>query len=448
MLKPELKLLRKHINQNINHMKRLFLLLFICSPSLYAQQKTGELSKLINESFSYFPQFREMEQGIDIEQQKIGLAKTAGLPVLDINGSYNYINPVSEIVVPGEQQISFQTIPKNNYKAALNGSYTLLDFGVVKAKVDRAKAALQSAKDNLDYNKNQMAAQVANIYYQVIYLKSAIEIQNSVIAFLETNRKDTEIKYKNGDALKYDVLSIQSSIDQENNRKIDLQNTLNKQYILMEYATGKKVEVSVRSFLLPGLETAADASHALEIAQQYNPEYKLLKSKIKEAEMELAISKTGGKPSLTLTAGTGYSNGYAPDIDQFRYNYTAGATLSIPIYRGGQIKKQNHISKSQLDQAKLGTQTLNNTFDRNIRQTLADIASNRSSLVNALGQINQAKEAQKLAQSRYKNGIGTNLELINASTNVQRAELTRLQYEYQLCTAQIEMARLTGITYW
>jgi outer membrane protein len=79
---------------------------------------------------------------------------------------------------------------------------------------------------------------------------------------------------------------------------------------------------------------------------------------------------------------------------------------------------------------------------------LIDISSNTSSLMNAARQVQEAKEAQKLAHSRYRNGIGTNLELTNASTNVQRAELTNLQYKYQLCVAQLAMAKLTGLKYW
>ncbi|HWW41277.1 TolC family protein, partial [Pedobacter sp.] len=195
-----------------------------------------------------------------------------------------------------------------------------------------------------------------------------------------------------------------------------------------------------------GLEDGAEQS--LEHAWNYNPEFKLLKDRIAQAEAELALSKTGGRPSLTLNAGTGYTNGYAPDIDRFRYNYTAGVTLNIPIYQGGRAKKQERLSESQLKQTRFAQETLNNTFKSNIKQILTDINSNRSSLVNAGGQVTEAKEAQKLAQSRYKNGIGTNLELTSASTNVQKAELTRLQYEYQLCLAQVEMARLTGIKYW
>ena len=66
----------------------------------------------------------------------------------------------------------------------------------------------------------------------------------------------------------------------------------------------------------------------------------------------------------------------------------------------------------------------------------------------AKGQIEDAKYAEQLAASRFKNGAGTNLELTNASTNVQRSELTKLQYEFQLCLAKVELAKLMGYQYW
>ena len=149
-----------------------------------------------------------------------------------------------------------------------------------------------------------------------------------------------------------------------------------------------------------------------------------------------------------MSGGTGYKNGFTPDIDKFRYNYSAGVTLNIPIYQGGRAKKQVRLSQSQLAQSKFSEESLSNTYRKDIAQTMLDINSNRSSLLNSERQITEAKEAQKLAHSRYKNGIGTNLELTNASTNVQRAELTNLQYKYQLCLAQLTIARLTGLKYW
>lgn len=431
-------------------MKKLFIIISILSISsaLHAQRNNPDLKTLINQSFSYFPQFKELGQALNVEEQRIALAKSSGLPSVQATGSYRYVNPVSQISIPtGAQALEFQIMPNNNYSTMLNASYTLWDFGTVKAGVDRAKEGLQYAKDNLEFNQQQMAFQVGNIYYQIAYLKDAIAIQDSVINFLEVNKKDTEVKFKNGDALKYDVLSIQSSIDQEGNRKIELQNSLNKQYALMEYTTGAKFNINASDFVFPA-ENQAGIDQALESAQSNNPEFRLIRDRIKQAEADLKVSKTGGKPSLVMNAGTGYTNGYTPDIDQFRYNYSAGITLNIPIYQGGRAKKQVRLSQSQLAQSKFSEETLSNTYRKDIQQAIIDINSNTSSLVNSARQIAEAKEAQKLAHSRYKNGIGTNLELTNASTNVQRAELTNLQYKYQLCIAQLTIARLTGLKYW
>lgn len=432
-------------------MKRFIFILFIslCSIHGFAQQAPSDLKTLINQSFSYFPAFKELDQAADVENQRIELAKAAGQPTVSAIASYNYLHPVSVVTIPtGDQAIKLNIMPNNNYKTMVNGSYTLWDFGIVKTGVDRAKAGLQYAKDNIQYNKNQMAFQVASIYYQIAYLKSAIAIQDSVISFLQFNKRDTEIKLKNGDALKYDVLSIQSSIDQENNRKIDLQNNLSKQYNLMQYATGVQVSKERTDFVFPNSADKGDAGDILANAKTGNAEYLLLKDKIDLAEAELKMSLIQGKPSLVLNAGTGFANGYVPDINKFRYAYQAGVTLNIPIYQGGRIKKQVSLSQGQLLQSKLAEQSLDNTFRKDIEQALTDIESNRSSLINAQQQIQEAKEAQKFAQSRFRNGTGTNLELTSASTNVQRAELTHLQYEYQLCVASLELARLEGLVYW
>lgn len=431
-------------------MKKLIIIISFLSLSaaLHAQENAADLKTLINQSFTYFPQFKELGQAVDVEQQRIELAKSAGLPSVQATGSYRYMDPVSTISIPaGDQVLAFQIMPHHNYNTSVDASYTLWDFGVVKAGVDRAKAGLEYAKDNLIFNQNLMAFQVGNIYYQIAYLKDAIAIQDSVINFLLDNKKDTEIKFKNGDALKYDVLSIQSSIDQEGNRKIDLQNSLNKQYALMEYTTGTKISGSSSNFIFP-VENRYDLNEALAEAQNNNPEFKLIKDRIKQAEAELAASQTGGKPSLVMSAGTGYKNGFTPNIDAFKFNYAAGITLNIPIYQGGRAKKQVRLSQSQLTQSKYSEESLSNTYRKDIQQAMVDITSNTNSLVNSGRQVAEAKEAQKLAHSRYKNGIGTNLELTNASTNVQRAELTNLQYKYQLCIAQLAVAKLTGLKYW
>jgi outer membrane protein len=89
-----------------------------------------------------------------------------------------------------------------------------------------------------------------------------------------------------------------------------------------------------------------------------------------------------------------------------------------------------------------------NQYKKDLMQALTDINSAQERIKNTEGQIQQTKAAEKLAYQQLKNGVGTHLEITLASNRVQQASFTRLQYEYQLCLAQLELARLTGAKYW
>jgi len=60
---------------------------------------------------------------------------------------------------------------------------------------------------------------VATTYYNIVFMKKAIEIQDSVIAFLNDNRNIVESKLKNGDAIKVDLLNIQAQVDMKSTEK-------------------------------------------------------------------------------------------------------------------------------------------------------------------------------------------------------------------------------------
>jgi outer membrane protein TolC len=96
----------------------------------------------------------------------------------------------------------------------------------------------------------------------------------------------------------------------------------------------------------------------------------------------------------------------------------------------------------------MAVESLSSTYKKDIEQALTDISTNLERIKNTRGQIDQAKAAQILATNRLKGGTGTNLEITNAGTNMQRAALTKLQYEYQLCLAKVELTRLMGYQYW
>lgn len=429
-------------------MKKLlfFSFVFFSQHAMAQTAANNELKGLINKSFEYFPRVKEVENTVLTAEAKMDLVKLNSQPLVIGSAGYSYVAPVAEVTFPVNGQdklLKFQ--PNHNYNIAANGSYTLFDFGKQKATLEKAKTDVQYAKDNALFLKTQLANQVAIIYYNIIYFKKAMVIEDSVIAYLNEQQRITQSKLQNGEAIKIDLLNIQASRDNEITRKEDLENNLQKQLNLLEYTTGITA-TSGNDFDFN--ISLASIDEALNTATTNNLDFKIAGDKIQQAQNDINITKVSDKPNVNLNAGLGFRNGYVPQIYDFKFNYVGGISFAVPLYGGGKSKQQIKLQETIVKQNQLSQETLVSTYKKDIAQALTDIKTNLERIKNSQTQIDESYAAATIAASRFKNGVGTNLEITNASTNVQRAEFTKLQYQYQLCLAKLELARLTGNVYW
>lgn len=424
-------------------MKNICLLLvsiFLSNFSFTQVKANSDLKKLINQSFSFFPKIQEVENTVKTGEEKLALTSLNKTPDISFSTSYNYIMPKISFPINGRE---IQFAPVNNIGASVGTTYTLLDFGRLKSSINKAKADIEISKDNVKMAKNQLANQIAAIYYNIVYFKKAIIIQDSIIDYFKQNKQLAENKMKSGDMLQIDVLNLQSNIDAEQNKKIDLINNLNKQLNLLEYTTGAKLSNGdVFDFDLD--------MNAINIgtAEANNPEFKLAKDKVISSQKDVDIAKLNSKPRLSLNAATGIKNGYVPDVNEIRFNYLAGLTFSLPIYGFGKTKQQIKFQESIVKQYQLSQTTLLSTYKKDILQTMLDINSSVERIANTESQLQATKQAQQITASRYRNGVATYLDVTAAATNVEKAAFSKLQYEYQLCQSKVELARLLGFEYW
>lgn len=429
-------------------MKKTFFIIISCviTVSAYAQVSANpELKTIINQAFAYFPKIKEAENLIDISQQKLELSQVNN-PVVDGNLTYNYVLPKIEVPFSIDGQVkNIQFFPVHNINGNISAGYTVFDFGRLKAAIEKSKTDLKYSQDNVENVKTLLASQVANIYYGIAYLRHAIDIEDSTIAFLEDNKKIAQSRFNNGTGLKIDELTLQSQIDAERNNKQDLLNNLQKQYNLLAY-TANTMQVNNNTFDFSVL--MRDTSSLLSDAISLNPEIKLAFDKLDQSKADLDITKHNDKPIVTLGGSAGIKNGYLPNIGEMRPNLALGASLKIPIYSGGKTKKQIQINESLVKQNDLSIQSLQAQYKKDIEQAVSDIQTNMAKINNTSSQIDNALAQKKLASTRYINGVGTQTEITSAAVALQRIQLTKLLYQYQLCLSNIELARLSGYAYW
>jgi outer membrane protein TolC len=399
----------------------------------------GELKNLLNQSLQYFPKVKEVQQSVQLAEDKLTLTELNKYPDITMDASYAYVQPKIEVAF-GEK--TFQFAPVHNVSGALNGTYTLFDFGRLASNIQKAKLELQTSKHVAEQLKHSLFFQISQLYYQIIYAKKAIEIQNQVLQLLTENKTIIETQLKNGNAIQLDLLTIQSKIDNELNRKIDLETNLKKLLNLLNYATGvatiseTQLSISLKNYT---------SDEAMQMALIHNPSIAIAKDKVNVTKADVAITKLNERPYVGMKASVGSRNGYLPQINDPRFNYNAGIGFSVPLFNGGKIKQQIKIQERSLALSETNVVAQIHDFEKDIQAALIDIQSNQARIKNAGTQIEQAALAQKLSVSKLKNGTATPIEITSTNADYQRAMLNQLQYQYQLCNAQLELIKLMGV---
>jgi outer membrane protein len=424
----------------------LFLFITLVATTAKAQSIPEELRGLINQANTNFPRLKEQQQQLRVGEVHVDIARSAYQPNITGNGTYQYVTPVAKATLPingSDRVIQFQ--PNHNMNANIGIGQTIYDFGRTDASILQATDQVQLLRRNLELTRQTLGYQVAAAYYGIGFLQKSIVVQDSVIKVAQGNIQIFANRLQNGEALQYDLLTQQVRLKTAQNRKIDLQNNLERQRALLTYLTGDpnpaispaaaQFEAQVQPFTLEG---------SLQTAQSNNKEVQLAQDRVRVAQTDILANERSGRPNLSFSGSAGFKNGYLPEIGNMRFNIAAGVNLTVPIYSGKRYSLQNQAARLNLDASRYAVENANAQLRQNLEQLNADIRSNQQRLQNLETQVLQARKALEIAQIRLRSGVITPVELQSAETGIEEAELARLNYQYQLLLNYLEYKRLLG----
>ncbi|GAB3641397.1 hypothetical protein GCM10027423_20330 [Spirosoma arcticum] len=429
--------------------------LFLTALTVQAQpvQIPDDLRALVQQANANYPVLKQQQQQIQAGEVRVDIARTALKPNVSGNASYQYLNPVAKATLPvngRDQTIQFQ--PNHNVNAYLGVGQTIYDWGRTNAAVRQATDNVQLLRRTLDITQQNLVYQVAAAYYGVGFLQRSLAVQDSVINTAGANVRLLSIRLQNGDALEYDVLTQAVRVKSAQNRRIEIQNQLERQLAVLTYLTGNANPVVAGA----AAQFSAEATGGLGTTQPYNldgdvqsvlaqsKDVQLAQDRVRQAETDILASDLAGRPSLGFTGSAGYRNGYLPEINNPRFNIAAGVALTVPIYSGKRNQLQNQVAQLNLNATRYAVENANAQLRQSIALLNADIRSNQTRLANLDTQVQQARKALQIANARLRNGVITNVELQSAETGVEEAELGRLNFQYQLLLNQLELKRLLG----
>lgn len=379
------------------------------------------------------------------------------LPTIKGTGSYQY-NPILQ-----KQQIDLHnfdpSVPAGTYQPVAFGlthnvagevrlDQVLFDPSVLVAL--QARKTLEELADrNVKRSEIDVKVAVYKAYYNILAANKALTILKSNIANLERSLAEAKEIYKNGLVEKLDVdrLSVQMTNLQTEATK--LRNVIEVGTAALKYQMGMPMAQKVE--LTDSLTTEAIAEQSVSTDNfDYSQriEYQVLQSQKRAYEYDLKRYKLMGVPSLSLFASTGALRG-SSKFDYFQsqswYGYVStGLQLSVPIFSGFQRKRQVDQAYLTVKKTEENMQNLKLSIDLEQSQSASSFRNNLLTLQAQEENMKLAQDVYNTTQIKYREGVGSSLEMTNANNDLLTAQQNYFDALYNTIVAKIDYLKAYG----
>lgn len=288
------------------------------------------------------------------------------------------------------------------------------------------------------------SADVLIAYYEAVLLQAQIKATDEVIRYNEERVKITDSRFKSGLGPKTDLLQAQIDLNNQKQVRLDLVLALTnaKQYLNSLLARDVLMQFEVAdSIPITQLVNRAELEQKMF---SNNPSLLAFEAEQKVAALTYRENRTQYFPTIVGSAGYNFvrnQNTAGFTLYSQVYGWNAGLTLSMPIYSGGALRRQDQINRIQMQTADYNYENAKLSARLVLAQSLNIFDSYMLSL--ALEEENKtlATENMKLSLERLRLGQGTALEVGQAQATFAGVLYQLAGLQYQVKVSEINIHR-------
>jgi outer membrane protein len=384
------------------------------------------LKYIIKQVISSYPSVKIAEEAIRNADSRISLAKTGYNPEVDMSANFTNLGPVTKLTLPSFG--TFQLYPGNNYSASVNVKQLIYDFGRTKQSIELENEGKAIGEQTLEQVKQKLSLYTVSNFYTLLYLQAAIKIKDEQLAALKEHLQYIEKVMATGSATEYQVLTTKVKISNVESQKVDLIAAQTAQQAALNSLLGDnkvnnpvvKNEISVNPPEIP-------ADSILSYAYRNRDEVLINEKRASLAELKLGMTKLQNKPYLSLQASGGAKNGYIPYLNRLTPNYVIGMGLRVPLFDGGKNKYNISQAQSAITTISYESEYTKRNISNEVSESKALMFAAGKKVNQSELQLKQALKAYTLAETSFKSGIISNLDLLDANTSVSETSLMLLK---------------------
>ncbi|MES3002084.1 MAG: efflux transporter outer membrane subunit [Pseudomonadota bacterium] len=329
--------------------------------------------------------------------------------------------------------------------AGINFSYELDLFGRLSRASEAAALDAQAREALLQSTRLLVQAETAQTYLALRAIDAERALVRETVSAYQGTLRLTHRRHQAGDIAELDVARVASELASTESEAL----ALDRRRAELEHALAVLVGDAASNFSLGSGEWSTALPQipagipATVLARR--PDVSAAQSSILAAQARVGVAKAAWFPQLSLTATGGYAS---PELgDLFKWSARAwgiGALMSLPIFDGGRREAGVQGAQAQLDAALAGYRGQVLVAFKEVEDQLSSLRLLQEQAQAQARAVTSASRATVLSESRYRNGMDSQLELLDARRSELRNRRQALQVKASQYQATVSLIRALG----
>lgn len=430
------------------------------TPVAAQQVVTLSLSEAVDYALENNPSTKNARLELLISKATIKETTARGLP--QINGAYNldYNPKIPVVFLPNRPPFGDPTNPSDVIPARFGVSYSsglgvtvsqMIFDGSFFVGLRAAKTLLELTNKDLKKAEIDVVENVKKAYFGVLVNQQRIRLAGANLSRIDTLLKETTALNEAGFVEKIDVSRVQV---QRNNTYTQIQRgqaalDISKQILKLQMGIPVEYEVEL-SESLQELTTKDELLQLVGVEGAERIEIDQVATQITLVGLDLKNNLSQYMPKINFV-GNVRRSGAGNELDRV-FNQTnwfgsslVGVSMSVPIFDG--FSKAARIQKNRVQLTQLENQRsfLKESFKSELYAAKANLRNDLNILEVQEANLQLATEVYQIARIKYKEGIGSNLEVVNADAALIEAEINYLGALYDGLISKINLEKALGV---
>ena len=335
------------------------------------------------------------------------------------------------------QTQSETNLRQEDYNVTLKLQHNLYTGGAVTSQMAISRLNLEKQNYELQEIASRVAMDVRIAFNELLLNRAKVRVRQDSVRVLDEELKNQEQSFSAGIVSNLNVQRAEVALANERPELFNAETQLKNSYLRLGDLFGAGVDLrgDARPFEISGelqyQSNHADLNDCLARADSNRPVIKARQKDIQIEEQQYILDRSALRPHVRAFSGYEVYSERDPDVGpEFNYGGVVGINATWNIFDGFATKGRMQATHARRDAAVQALEAARRQVASEVRSAFFDLQQADRVLEIETSNVQAADQALDIAKSNFAAGLGTQLDILQAASDVTRTRTTRLSAIY------------------